>query len=146
MMRDLKRLTEILHEENCSCVIENEDGLLTIGRERGVKDLMNFLKHTPAVMKGALIADKVVGKGAAALMILGGVRVVYAEVMSRKALKMYASYDITAQYGILVDNIINRSGTGICPVESLCLECKTAEECLPLIEAFIAGTINPQTS
>lgn len=143
MIIDLKRLTEILHDENCSCVIENEDGLLTIGRERGVRDLMNFLKSRPEVLRGALIADKVVGKGAAALMILGGVRAVYAEVMSRKALEMYASYSITVQYETLVDNIINRAGTGVCPVESLCLECKTAEECLPLIEAFIAGTIKP---
>ncbi len=138
MIKDLKRLTEILHKENCSCVIENEDGLLTIGRERGVRDLMNFLKQTPEVLKGALVADKVVGKGAAALMVLGGVKGIYADVISVKAFELLDKSGVDAGYGVIVENIINREGTGTCPVETLCSDCATAEECLPLIEAFLS--------
>lgn len=138
MIKDLKRLTEILHKENCSCVIENEDGLLTIGRERGVRDLMNFLKQTPEVLKGALVADKVVGKGAAALMVLGGVKGIYADVISVKAFELLDKSGVDAGYGVIVENIINREGTGNCPVETLCSDCATAEECLPLIEAFLS--------
>lgn len=138
MIKDLKRLTEILHKENCSCVIENEDGLLTIGRERGVRDLMNFLRQTPEVLKGALVADKVVGKGAAALMVLGGVKGIYADVISVKAFELLDKSGVDAGYGVIVENIINREGTGNCPVETLCSDCATAEECLPLIEAFLS--------
>lgn len=138
MSKDLKQLAEILHEESCSCVIENEDGQLTIGHERGVIDLMNFLKNRPEVLRGALMADKVVGKGAAALMVLGGVKGIYADVISVKAFELLDKSGVDVHYGVIVENIINREGTGNCPVETLCSDCATAEECLPLIEAFLS--------
>lgn len=137
MSKGLKRLAEILHEESCSCVIENEDGQLTIGHERGVRDLMNFLKNRPEVLRGALMADKVVGKGAAALMVLGRVKGIYADVISVKAFELLDKSGVDVHYGVIVENIINREGTGICPVETLCSDCATAEDCLPLIEAFL---------
>ena len=40
-------------------------------------------------------------------------------------------------YDHLVPGIINRAGTGLCPVETLCLPCATPSECLPLIRGFI---------
>ncbi|MDE6681443.1 MAG: DUF1893 domain-containing protein [Muribaculaceae bacterium] len=132
----MKELTDILHAEGCSCVI-CKDGKISLFRQRGVKDLLHLLKSTPDELHGAVIADKVVGKGAAALMILGGVVSVYADVISRPALELLNSTGIPVSYGVVVPNIINRAGTGICPVETLCMECNSAAECLPLIENFI---------
>ena len=103
----------LLFAEKCSCVVRNGDEV-RIFRERGVKDLYRLLREEPQLLDGAFVADKVVGKGAAALMILGGVEELFA-----------------------VPHIINRAGDGICPVEQLCAEAQTAEECLPLIEGFI---------
>ena len=45
---------------------------MRIFRERGVADLFRLLREEPQLLRGAFIADKVVGKGAAALMVLGG--------------------------------------------------------------------------
>ena len=105
--------------------------------QRGVKDLYDILSTQPELLRGAFIADKVVGKGAAALMILGGIDSLYTDTISEAALELFARYDIEVKYGKLVPHIINRAGTGMCPVESLCKECETAEECLPLIKDFI---------
>ena len=66
------QLIDLLHVEACSCVIRNGD-VTRIFRERGVKDLYRLLEEEPELLDGAFVADKVVGKGAAALMILGGV-------------------------------------------------------------------------
>jgi hypothetical protein len=126
-----------LHATRCSCVIANGSRLEQF-HERGVKDLLHLLHNDKALLDGAFIADKVVGKGAAALMIAGGVKEVYADVMSRAALSLFQSHDLQVEYGLLVDNIINRAGTDICPVEKLCSLCQTAEECLPLIEGFVS--------
>ena len=131
-------LVEILHENKCSCVIYNHEKV-TFCHEKGVKDLFRILKTDPDILNGAMIADKVIGKGAAALMILGGVKGVYADVISRPALELFSSVDVCVDYGICVPYIINRDGTDICPVEKLCMECKTAEECLPLIEGFMSS-------
>ena len=54
-------------------MIANGDNIRTF-TQRGVADLYDLLTQEPDFLKGASIADKVVGKGAAALMILGGIR------------------------------------------------------------------------
>ena len=83
------------------------------------------------------MADKVVGKGAAALMILGGVEELFADVVSRAALDLFAAAGKAVAYTGAVPHIINRADDGICPVERLCAEAQPAGECLPLIEGFI---------
>lgn len=125
-----------LHALQCSCIIHNNGATRTF-HERGVKDLHRLLTQEPEILRGALLADKVVGKGAAALMIAGGAAWVYADVISQAAMELFEQSRVNVQYGEIVPNIINRTGTDICPVEKLCQECKTAEECLPLIDKFI---------
>jgi hypothetical protein len=120
-----------------SCIVINGDNEY-IGQARGVKDLLHLLKDEPQILQEAFVADKVVGKGAAALMVLGKVSEVYAVLISRPALALLQRTDITVNYDTLVDNIINRAGTDICPVEKLCKDVDTADECLPLIENFIS--------
>lgn len=133
-----RELVDRLRDEDASCVIRN--GAETrVFRERGVKDLFRLLETDPAFLAGALVADKVVGKGAAALMVLGGVRAVYAGVVSMPALGLFAAAHISVEYGLEVPHIINRTKTGWCPVETLCRDCRTAEECLPLIRSFLAA-------
>ncbi|MDE6559897.1 MAG: DUF1893 domain-containing protein [Muribaculaceae bacterium] len=134
---DLSNLVELLHDNKCSCVIYNQ-GNVTLCHERGVKDLFRILKTDPDLLNNAMIADKVIGKGAAVLLMLGGVKTVYADVISRPALELLSTAAVSVDYGECVPNIINRAGTGICPVEKLCMDCKTAEECLPLIKGFIS--------
>ena len=127
---------EMLHHKGCSCVIT--DGKeLKMFHQRGVKDLYEILTSQPELLCGSFIADKVVGKGAAALMILGRIDSLYTDTISEAALKLLDNYGIEVSYGKLVPHIINRAGTGMCPVESLCKEIATAEECLPLIRDFI---------
>ena len=130
------QLIDLLHIEACSCVIRNGD-VTRIFRERGVKDLYRLLEEEPELLDGAFVADKVVGKGAAALMILGGVEELFADVVSRAALDLFAAAGKAVAYTVAVPHIINRAGDGICPVERLCAEAQTAKECLPLIEGFI---------
>ena len=125
-----------LHALQCSCIIRN-NGTTRTFHERGVKDLHRLLMQEPEILSGASLADKVVGKGAAALMIAGEVAWVYADVISQAAMELFEQSQVEVQYGEIVPNIINRAGTDICPVEKLCRDCKTAAECLPLIDKFI---------
>ena len=125
-----------LHALQCSCIIRN-NGTTRTFHERGVKDLHRLLMQEPEILSGASLADKVVGKGAAALMIAGEVAWVYADVISQAAMELFEQSQVEVQYGEIVPNIINRAGKDICPVEKLCRDCKTAAECLPLIDKFI---------
>lgn len=105
---------------------------------RGISDLYRLVTGEDAtLLNGATVVDKVVGKGAAALMILGGVKRLHALTISKAALNLLANSDVTVTFERCVDAIINRAGTGPCPVESLCADCRTAAECLPLITQFV---------
>ncbi len=131
-----QQLVDRLHAERCSCIIRNGTQIRTF-RERGVKDLYRLLTEEPELLRGAFVADKVVGKGAAALMILGGVAEVYADVASTAALELFAGSGVRVECALEAAQIDNRARTGRCPVETLCLDCRTAEECLEPIRNFI---------
>lgn len=115
----MKELIEILHSENLTLVVKSGDGTIHRFIQRGVKDLLTLVSEHPEVLKGALIADKAVGKAAAACMVLGDVRHVHADVMSEPALVLLQQHGLKAEYGTLVDHIINRTGTGWCPMEKV---------------------------
>lgn len=132
----IDQLVETLHKGKHSLVLFN--GSLHTYNGRGVSDIYRLFTTEPHILCGAILADKVVGKGAAALMVLGKIKEIHADIISRPALSMLKANHLTVTYTTLVDNITNRQGTGICPVESLCIECSTAEECLPLIATFLS--------
>lgn len=134
--KERQYLIDYLFAEKCSCVIRNGNDI-RVFHDRGIKDLFRLLKEERAFLDGAFVADKVVGNGAAALMILGGVKEVYADIVSRPALALLNEARIRTDYTLVVAHIVNRTQTGICPVEQLCDGCATAQTCLPLIERFI---------
>lgn len=134
-------LIDILERENCSLVIRSQNREQCFW-QRGVADLLHLLHDEPNVLLDAQLADKVVGKGAAALMVLGQVREVYARVISQPALRLLCDAGVVVTFGQCVEHIINRAGTDWCPVEKLCISATTAEECLPLIENFVSKLNN----
>lgn len=137
----LAGLIQQLHDQHCSCVILQSNQMRSF-HNRGIADLYQLYKHESDFMSGAAIADKVIGKGAAALLVLGGFKFVYADVISQSAHSLLQDANIETHYGKIVDHIENRSKTGWCPVESRCLNETTPEGCLKQIELFINQTNN----
>ena len=115
MSNELKRAIDILCEKNYTCVVCTDDKIYT-SEEHGVKPLLTYL-DAGTDFEGYSAADKVVGKAAAMIYILLGVREVYADVMSESAKALLDEYGIDNECGLLVKNIINRAGTGLCPME-----------------------------
>lgn len=136
MNDDRKRLIDRLVEENSSCVVDNGVEVRSF-YGRGVSDLYRLLTEEPEFLTGAFIADKVVGRGAAALMILGGVNAVFARVISTPALEFFRTYGIEVEYTVEVPHIINRQGSDWCPLEKRCIHAATVEECRVIIDQFM---------
>lgn len=131
-------MIERLHAGNYSCVIRKGDEERVFSR-KGVADLYGLLQTEPDFLKGARVADKVIGKGAAALMALGKVQEVYADVISRSARDLLEREGIPVVYASEVAYIRNRDQTGQCPVETLCNETDDLQEMLEKISCFLAG-------
>ncbi len=107
----------------CSCVVIRGGAVLWQGEGRGVKPIKQLYESAEgrALLAGALLADKIVGKAAAMLLVLAGVRYAYGETMSQAALDYLQERGIPCGYGRLVPFIQNRDGSGLCPMEQAVL-------------------------
>lgn len=116
MTSDLKRAVSLLESGGYTCVLCSEDKLFT-SYDRGVKPLLEWI-DSGTDMKDFSAADKVVGKAAAFLYVILGVKAVYANVMSKPAKSVLIENGISAEYGCLTEAVRNRAGTGYCPMET----------------------------
>ena len=129
---DLEKAYRMLQEQQLTCAFVLSD-VVYISKERGVKPLLDcyYAKKMPT---GFSAADKVVGKAAAFMYVLLGVKELYVQVLSRPALEILQKYGIAVTYCELVDAIKNRTGTGFCPMETAVLAIEEPAEALSAIE------------
>ena len=135
MLADLERAKEILEQTGSTCVLCREQLVYTTD-VRGVRPLVDWLDSGEDTC-GFSAADKVVGKAAALMYCLLGIRSVYGTVMSDAAVKVLRRNGIEAYWGRLTEHIRNRSNTGMCPLESATMALADPEEALPVIRATL---------
>lgn len=135
----MEQLISILHHEGLTLVVKSADGTLHRFTQRGVKDLLTLVREHPDVLHDALLADKAVGKAAAACMVVGGVKQVHADVMSEPALALLRQHGVIADCDELVDHIINRTGDDWCPMEKLSRGLHDPGEIIQQVQAFLQG-------
>ena len=116
MDTDLKKAQELLKAEGCTCVLCKGDQVYR-SDQRGVKPLLHWLDEGTDLM-GFSAADKVVGRGAAFLYRLLGVRRVHGNTVSVAAVKVLRAGGIEVSWDALVESIRNRAGDGPCPMEA----------------------------
>lgn len=126
----MQQLIEILRREKCSLVVKNH-GIVTTYSKPGVRDLEHLLDHDPEMLQGATIADKVIGKAAAAMVVVGGVKELYAEVISKKAIPFLEEAGIAYTYGTLVDTIKEEGDR--CQLEKITAPATTPKETVALL-------------
>ena len=130
-MDNLSKARHLLESGKYTCVVCKEDTVYTTSH-RGVAPLLNWL-DAGVDLKDFSAADRVVGRGAAFLYCLLGVKEVHALVMSHPASQVPRAYGIGASADTLVEGIVNRAGTGPCPFEAAVLEIQDAEKALHAI-------------
>lgn len=131
-----QKVRELLHTGNYSCVVEQRNEIRTF-HQKGIRDLYELVNYNPVFLRGASIADKVVGKAAAALIVAGGLRSVYADIISLSALYLLEKSHITTEFGNLVPYIQNRSRTDWCPMEKRCYDVASVNDILDIIQQSI---------
>ena len=131
MEQNLKKALDLLNSGDYTCVACKEEVVYTT-TQRGVAPLLNWL-DSKTDLKDFSAADRVVGRGAAFLYCLLGVKEVYALVMSRPAAEVLQSHGILADAGTFVEGIVNRTGTGPCPFEAAVMDIQDTQEALNAI-------------
>ena len=111
----MEHLIKQLREGGYSCVIR-QGGVIRTFTERGVNDLYRLLSEEPEFLRNAEVADKVIGKAAAAIMAIGGVKKVHTGVISESAYDLLVRSGIEISFDKKVAYIINRTQTDRCPL------------------------------
>lgn len=132
-MSDIIRAKTLLKHKDCSCVLCRGNNVYE-SCERGIKPIAAFIDNKTE-LSGFSAADKIVGKAAAMLYVMLGVKAVYGEVMSKSAAEVFKKHGIEYEYGTLTENIINRRGDGLCPMEMAVLNISDAESAYSAIKA-----------
>lgn len=134
-MNDLQKARSILESGNHTCVLCKGDAVY-ISDKSGIAPMVGFISEG-VDLKGFSVADKIVGKAAAMLFVLAGIKNAYGEVMSIGGLEFLQTNGIDASYSVLTEKIINRTGTDICPMEKTVKDISSPEDAFSAIKETI---------
>ena len=117
----------------CLC----KDGKCLFSEKRGIAPMMGFISDG-VDLSGYSVADLVVGKAAAMLFVKCGIVHVFAQTLSEAGKRILELHSIDYRYETLVERIINRDGTDICPMERTVLETENVDEAYLLLKNKLA--------
>lgn len=117
-MTKLEIVKERLYKTNASLVVLYANGECLEYYQNRINDIKEILKKDKFALKGAIIADKVIGKVAGSILTVAGVSEIYADVISKYAIPVLEENKIKYEYNHLVDYVENNDKTGMCPMEN----------------------------
>ncbi len=136
---DTKTAKDILLKNGYTCVLSS-DGTEYHSTLRGVKPLIEFLESGKD-FNDFCAADKTVGAGAAHLYVLLGVKSVWANIISQAGKKVLEQNNIAVFCENTVPFIINRSGDGVCPIETAVKGITCSKQALEVIRETLKKLI-----
>ena len=98
-----------------SCVAAKDGVIVAQEKGRGIMPIMKLLSD--GKLAHALVVDKVVGRAAAAICIIGKAKKVHAMTMSADAASLLKAHGVEASADKTVPKILNRDLTDGCPME-----------------------------
>ena len=98
-----------------SCVAAKDGVIVAQEKGRGIMPIMKLLSD--GKLAHALVVDKVVGRAAAAICIVGKAKKVHAMMMSADAASLLKAHGVEASADKTVPKILNRDLTDGCPME-----------------------------
>lgn len=126
-------MLDMLNQQGLSLLVFNHDSLTTHAN-RGVQDLLLLLSDQPERLKGAVAADKIIGKAAAAIMATGGVKEVHTNIISTPAKELLEDQGILVFATEEVPMILNRDRSSMCPIDTQIADIESIEECVNVLQ------------
>ncbi|MBP5658552.1 MAG: DUF1893 domain-containing protein, partial [Paludibacteraceae bacterium] len=127
------QMLDMLNEQGLSLLVYNHDSLTTHAN-RGIQDLLQLISDQPERLNGAVVADKIIGKAAAAIMATGGVREVHTNIICTPAKQLFEQQGIRVFATEEVPMIMNRDRSGMCPMDTQIADIESIEECVAILQ------------
>lgn len=136
-MKDIDIAKKILIEENLKLVVVKNNEVIFKSIEKGIKPMYILATEMKEKAKGASLADRVIGKGAALLCGYIDISEVYTDLISEGGINTLNKYDIPFTMTKSCPYIKNRDKTGYCPIENLSMDLEDPILLLEKINAFL---------
>lgn len=139
-MINLEQANQLLKGYNCSCIILKNDEIIYTSSFIGVKPLLIFLDKKTSLKEGErlILIDKIIGRAALLLAAKCGITEIYTPIISEEALSAAEYYNIKCSASKTVPYIINRQGTGKCPIEESVTDILNLDDAIWNIKGVIA--------
>jgi len=136
-MNDLEICKKRLKENDLSLVFVKDGKVVIEGKFEGMKDLVLTVDRFGNELENSSVADSTVGKAAASIFILLKVNSVFAGKISKIAGEFLKENDIYFEYDELMENILNKDCTGICPFEKISFKYSSPKEVYENLKSFL---------
>ncbi len=118
-----------------TCVLV-KDETIYVSTKTGISPMMEYIEEN-LDLHGFSVADRIVGKAAAMLFVKAGIVEVFSKVISKPAVEFLNKHGIKVSFDTLTERIINRAGTGLCPMEETVKDVEDFEKGYKLLKAKI---------
>lgn len=133
----LKHAIQMIRNNKASCVVIKNNRIINTAIGPGVRPLIELYENNPEILKDAFVVDKVIGKAAAMIIKLGGASKAYGVLMSAAAQDYLINHKIPMDCGRCVEIISNRTGDGMCPLETAVMDTDDAKTAYHLLKETI---------
>ncbi|MGB9959853.1 MAG: DUF1893 domain-containing protein [Candidatus Bathyarchaeales archaeon] len=127
-MKDLEIAKKRLHSENLALSVVKDSEVIFESKNRGISGFLQALEKFGDRLKGASVADKVVGKAIALLCVYAGIKAVYASTLSKEAKTVFERHKIPFEWDMLVEKILDANKVEACPFEKAAINISDPEE------------------
>ena len=139
----IDKAKQLISDNTCTVAAVTPSGEIFTDSGATVRPLFRLVRAHEGELKGAAVADKIIGRAAACLLCYAGVSEVFAFLMSETALELLSEYGIKASYAELTSAILNRSETDLCPMEKAVDGIDDLQICVQNIAEFVATVAEP---
>ncbi len=99
-----------------TCVLVKNNRIVSAESPKGIAHILDL--YDKGILAGVFVADTIIGKAAAMIFSLAGVKECYGRTVSRAGLEWLEKSNIPVTYDECTEIIQNRKGDGMCPMES----------------------------
>jgi len=135
-MRELEMAKKILGEENLSLVIVKKYKVLFKSRSSGISGLLQAIENLNDGLHKSSVADRVIGRAAALLLVYFHAKEAYCATVSSEGLRVLKESNIPLEHENIVSRILDKEGKDICPFERFSLAISSPEEAYEKLKAF----------
>lgn len=136
-MQDLEIAKKRLYDNDLTLVIAKNGEVIFQTDSSRISGFIDAIEMFGAQLYGASVADRVAGKALALLCVYAGIRMVYAEVVSRKAETVFVANGMIFEFKDMVDNVLDMNKTSVCPFEKVAADISDPKDAYEAFKALL---------